>query len=316
MPQVSVIIPLYNKGLYIRRALDSVFAQTFDDYEVIVVDDGSTDDGPQQVMADSDLRLRLISQSNAGPGAARNRGISEAKGEYVAFLDADDEWLPEYLSRSYEVLEHHEECDFSVSGWYQDYSQHSEGIRNVNIVDVYKDLFKKKLGGVWVVNSTMPDYIMSNIIHLFSTNTVFIKVSILRKYNGFLENHSYGEDWYLWLLLMFNHKFYYIDSPLAWYHDTVSSLGGEFWKRPLPAFFLFSSKLYNECDVKNKKLIQRWFALKALQEAHNRLSAGKVEDVRFLLSTFPKMKMVKPWSYIKLMLKLNVPKLRKQGYYK
>jgi glycosyltransferase involved in cell wall biosynthesis len=313
MPLISVIIPLYNKGRYIRRALDSVFAQTFSDYEVIVIDDGSTDDGPKQVLTSTDSRLHFICQANAGPGAARNRGIKEAKGKYVAFLDADDEWLPEYLMKSYTVLEQYKECDFSVSGWYQDYAQYLGNARNVNIVDIYRDLFKQTLGGIWEITSKISDHTLTNVIHLFHTNTVLIKTAIARRYNGFLEGYNYGEDMYLWILLMFNHKFYYIDSPLAWYHDAVSELGGEFWKRPLPAFFLFSDKIYIES--KNIDLIKRWFALKALQESHNRLSVGKVEDVRYLLAAFPNMKKVKPWSFIKLILKLKVPLFRKKMVY-
>ena len=90
-PTVSVIIPLYNKGKYISRALESVFNQTYTDYEVIVVDDGSTDDGCEVVRRFSDKRLRLIQQTNKGPGAARNTGLRESCGKLLAFLDADDE---------------------------------------------------------------------------------------------------------------------------------------------------------------------------------------------------------------------------------
>jgi glycosyltransferase involved in cell wall biosynthesis len=313
MCEISVIIPLYNKGAYIGRALDSVFAQTFQDYEVIVIDDGSTDDGPERVASYTDERLHLIRQANAGPGAARNRGIREAKGKYVAFLDADDEWLPEYLMKSYTVLEQHKECDFSVSGWYQDYSQSLGNERNVNIVEIYRDLFNKSLGGIWEITSKMSDHTLANAIHLFHTNTVLIKTSVARKYNGFLEGYNYGEDMYLWILLMFNHKFYYIDSPLAWYHDAVSDLGGEFWKKPLHAFFLFSDKIYIQSE--NKNLVRRWFSLKALQESHNRLSAGKIEDTRYLMATFPYMKWVEPWSFIKLIIKFKLPFLRKKTVY-
>ncbi len=98
MPLVAVIIPLYNKERYVRRAIDSVLAQTVRDFELLVIDDGSTDNGRALVRAYTDARVRLIHQENRGVSAARNRGMAEARGELIAFLDADDEWLPDFLA--------------------------------------------------------------------------------------------------------------------------------------------------------------------------------------------------------------------------
>ena len=94
---VSVVVPLFNKARYLSRALNSIWAQEFADFEVIVVDDGSTDDSLAVALTHKDKRLRVISQANAGPGR-RNRGIAEANGPFVAFLDADDAWKPNFLA--------------------------------------------------------------------------------------------------------------------------------------------------------------------------------------------------------------------------
>lgn len=99
MTDISVIIPLYNKGPYIQRCLQSVFNQTRQASEIIIVNDGSTDNSLQMAAEVKDERIRIFTQENAGVSAARNRGIEEAKGTYIAFLDADDEWAPRHLEQ-------------------------------------------------------------------------------------------------------------------------------------------------------------------------------------------------------------------------
>jgi glycosyltransferase involved in cell wall biosynthesis len=112
-PTVSVVIPTYNQPAYLEAAVNSVFEQTFADFEVIVVDDGSTDDTPAKLGELSGrygARLRVIRQSNGGIGDARNRGLSAARGQYIALLDHDDTWHPRKLEVQVRFMEARPEC--------------------------------------------------------------------------------------------------------------------------------------------------------------------------------------------------------------
>ncbi|MFS8117396.1 MAG: glycosyltransferase family 2 protein, partial [Microcoleus sp.] len=115
-PQVSVIIPAYNGDRYIVQAVESVFAQTYTNWEIIVVDDGSTDETHQVLQPYLD-KIRYIYQENRGVAAARNRGIQEAKGEFIAFLDQDDFFLPDKLAAQIALFRQQPSLGIVNSGW-------------------------------------------------------------------------------------------------------------------------------------------------------------------------------------------------------
>jgi hypothetical protein len=114
---ISVVIPLYNKAREIQRALKSVLRQTRSPSEVVVVDDGSTDGGAQVVKALRDPRIHVVVQANAGVSAARNRGVAVAASDWVAFLDADDEWLPDHLESIAALRDAHAQCDVLATAY-------------------------------------------------------------------------------------------------------------------------------------------------------------------------------------------------------
>lgn len=114
-PYFSVIIPAYNVQDYIKQTLESVFNQTYRHFELIVVNDGSTDHTLEVLKGISDSRLRIINQDNGGECRARNRGMSEACGSYMAFIDADDIWLPYHLQLAYEFFESHPNASWYVT---------------------------------------------------------------------------------------------------------------------------------------------------------------------------------------------------------
>jgi len=117
---ISVVIPLYNKARHISRALDSVLGQTHQDYEVVVVNDGSTDGSEDIVRRYSDPRIRMVFREHVDSGgghAARNLGIAESRADLIAFLDADDEWLPEHLATIVRLSEKYPECGAYASAY-------------------------------------------------------------------------------------------------------------------------------------------------------------------------------------------------------
>lgn len=129
-PKVSVVIPLYNKAPFIERALHSVLSQTIQDFEIIVVNDGSQDGGEILVRDFKDSRILLINQKNQGVSAARNHGIDVARSELVAFLDADDEWLPDFLETILRMREKWPDAGmYSTTWYYQDEKSNTRTLR-------------------------------------------------------------------------------------------------------------------------------------------------------------------------------------------
>jgi len=118
MPKVSVIIPTYNRAHLVGKAIESVLAQTYRDFEIIVVDDGSADATGEVVNSFQDSRISYIYQKNSGVASARNRGITASRGEYIALLDSDDVWLSEYLSLTVEQMEANPEVALVCSDCY------------------------------------------------------------------------------------------------------------------------------------------------------------------------------------------------------
>ena len=113
----SVIIPAYNAEKFIARAVKSVLDQNYSDFELIILDDGSTDGTKAQIEQFADNRIRYIYEENGGVSAARNKGIIESKGQYICFLDADDEWKPEHLHVMRTLTQKYSDCGLYVTGY-------------------------------------------------------------------------------------------------------------------------------------------------------------------------------------------------------
>lgn len=202
---ISVVIPLYNKGQSIASTLQTVLKQTYQDFEIVIVNDGSTDHSVEEVAKVPDPRIRLIHQSNAGVSAARNRGIAEARGEFVAFLDADDEWNPDYLKTQYKLTQKYPECSVFACNY-----EFKDAQGKVTPTIIRKLPFK----GV--------DGILSNYFEVAScshpplwTSAVMVKKNAIQSIGGFPIGIKSGEDLLTWARLTVNGQIAYAKQAYA-----------------------------------------------------------------------------------------------------
>lgn len=199
----SVVIPLFNKAPYVRKALESVSGQTFRDFELIVVDDGSADDSlnvAKEVLDDSGIDHQLIHQENAGVSTARNNGVAAAHGEYICFLDADDWWAPNFLERMDWLIKEYPEAGiygvnyFIIKRGEQRIALHIPSTGYINYCNCYRKL-------------QMP----------LTSISVAIPKDVFREMDGFRPHLKFGEDFDLWIRIALSRKVAYLDEPLAYY---------------------------------------------------------------------------------------------------
>jgi glycosyltransferase involved in cell wall biosynthesis len=204
MPRVSVIIPTYNDATYLPVAIESVLAQSCQDFELIVIDDGSTDN-TRTVLQSYLARIRYIYQENQGESVARNQGIRLAQGEYVAFLDSDDVWLPAKLARQVEIM-----------------AAHPQGV--LLYTDSYlTDAAGKEIGylgcgtpgSAAMVRDMARDLVIDNVV--MSASTVMVRRAALAGLELFDAAIQWGEDWDLWIRLALRGPMVYLPEPLACY---------------------------------------------------------------------------------------------------
>jgi glycosyltransferase involved in cell wall biosynthesis len=193
----SVIIPLYNKSQYILRAIDSVFCQSYGEYEVIVVNDGSTDGGEKRVMEKFGDRVILFHQKNQGVSSARNNGIKKAQFDRIAFLDADDYWHPDYLKFVTKVIKNHPEVGIIGTRY------NSEVLSTDPTLDYYKldNYFKRAVRNA-----------------MYFTSATVVRKDFFDRNPGFDPNIKLGEDIDVWLRAsIFFGDGYYINNKLVYY---------------------------------------------------------------------------------------------------
>jgi teichuronic acid biosynthesis glycosyltransferase TuaG len=211
---VSVIVPAFNASATIRRALVSVASQTMPPYEVIVVDDGSRDGTALEARHCAEfmnaIKLRVIEQPNLGAGAARNRGLTEANGQYVAFLDADDEWLPEKLERSVRYLREDGTLKLVAhNGWIISGTQSYD----LDIARRFRAARSDLMHGLYRRG-------------FISTSSVVARRDAVTAAGGFDEELRTGQDFDLWLKLLCEPSaaFQVFDDKLTRYHVSPNGI--------------------------------------------------------------------------------------------
>lgn len=208
----SVVIPLYNKEPHIKRTIDSVLAQTYQNFEIIVVNDGSTDNGPDIVLSYSDPRIRLFNQVNQGVSVARNNGIASSRFDFIAFLDADDEWLPEYLEKIYDMMQNFPGCGAYATAY--------------RTIRPDGEIFLTSLDRLSSQSSVS---FLSNLFELFQYGSVFysssvvVSKSLLNEIGGFPAGVVLMEDIDCWLKISLRKPIAFCPERLVIYHQDATN---------------------------------------------------------------------------------------------
>ena len=246
----SVIIPLYNKAAYIERAIQSVLSQTFQEFELIVVDDGSTDDSSTQLSVISQQlsvaapeiykKIKVIQQQNQGVSTARNNGVKLAKYDYIAFLDADDSWEPTYMEEMNGLI-----AAYPNAGIYgSSYFIVKNGKKRIAPIGVEKDSDRGLINYCQVYSKTlcMPLW----------TGATIIRKSIFDLENGFNPRLKLGEDFDLWIRVAIKHPVAFLNKPLANYQQDVDlanrAIGEKLYKPQEHMLFTDYGELINNPD--------------------------------------------------------------------
>lgn len=190
MPKFSVIIPLYNKEKDIEETMASLFAQHFSDFEVIIVNDGSTDQSEKVIKSLSDARIKLFSKKNEGVALTRNFAVEKATSEHIAFLDADDYWHPHHLENLNNLIEKFPEAHWYATAYEK---KHNQKLVTSMISPI---LEKKEWSGI------VEDYFKNSLIDALAwTSAVCMKKSFFQKLKGFdaTITNGAGEDTDLWI---------------------------------------------------------------------------------------------------------------------
>lgn len=263
---ISIIVPLYNKEKFIKKTLDSVLNQSFKDFEVLVVDDGSTDSSITVVQSYQDKRINLIKKENGGVSSARNLGIKRANGDWILFLDADDELEPECLDTFYKSTLIHPEIKIIVSNFW------------IVSMDGTRKTFSKWRNSKILDNPLK--YIWYKRIYPRPGNTLIHK-DVFMTHSGYIENMSYNEDFEFSLRIVSSYKVFYISCNSMSYNKIAEGASGRIHAKENDFAFMIPS-------ISHESIYRKLILYNLLKYNLNRrrntiyeLDATKVIDLSF-----------------------------------
>jgi glycosyltransferase involved in cell wall biosynthesis len=206
MPSISVIIPAYNAEKTIKETIQSVLNQTWQDFELLIINDGSQDATLEVIESIQDPRIKIFSYPNAGSSASRNRGIAIAKGEYISFIDADDLWTADKLEAQYKALQENSQAAVAYS-WTDHIDESGQFLRSGPQQSFTGDVYARLLLEDFIGNGSNP----------------LIRAQAFAEVGDFDESLAHSEDWDLWLRLAARYHFVAVPSPQILYRMRVSS---------------------------------------------------------------------------------------------
>lgn len=278
MNLVDVIIPLYNKETTILRAIRSVRQQEYPHWRLIVVDDGSTDKGPDLVAELKDPKIQLIRQSNQGPGAARNTGLQAATAPYTAFLDADDQWYPSYLQNGITALKNQ---PAAFAG-----TMYEEWPRQIAMTGYWQRRGIRP--GLHRLTGREPVPLAEAMLFFFHVGTTIIQTEIARRYGGFYtaDKCTFGEDTVFFARLVFNEPFLILPEVAVRHNREDSSLSNDPAKAIAPILWQ-PELLLDFCPEEKRELAKGVLSYLALRTAHHQARNGFSHTAAELLRRFP-----------------------------
>lgn len=265
MPQISVIIPTYNRAAYLPDAIESVLAQTFRDVEIVVVDDGSTDDTQATLRAWVNAgQIRYFYQENSGVSAARNRGIALAQGDYIAFLDSDDLFDPQKLEKQVALLDADPEIGLVHNSF-----------RRVDMAGtLLAERDTSKFDGM-----VYPEMLLNWSV-LIPPSCVMLRAAALTETGGFDETMRWGEDIDLWRRVARHYHFAAIADTLTIMRlHAENTSGAKADPRAIADFERYLQKALDDDSALSPKFRRRAWAKLYSNAGHNILAAGTPEQM-------------------------------------